>query len=386
MGHHAGDEVLITVAARLNLWTRTGDTIARMGGDEFAVLLPVMHDRGVAIEVAKRIAAALDESFVIDGTDVYIGASLGIAFVDGTDDDSTVVGHEELLRNADVAMYTAKSHGKHRYEVFESGMHNAVLHRLQFKADLQRAFEHDEFVLHYQPIMSARTGLMAGVEALVRWHSTERGIVPPDEFIKLCEETGLIVPLGRWVLDTALEQARRWSFAERSLSMSVNLSAMQLQQPGFPAEVAVALATSGVPAEVVTLEITETTLMGDVEGGVIVLQHLRDLGIRLVIDDFGTGYSSLSYLRQLPIDGLKIDKEFVDAIQLPGSDSLLLATVIDLARSLGLSTTAEGVESRYQFERLQELGCDLAQGYLFGRPLPVDEIDLILPPVDAVAS
>jgi EAL domain-containing protein (putative c-di-GMP-specific phosphodiesterase class I) len=168
--------------------------------------------------------------------------------------------------------------------------------------------------------------------------------------------------------------------------MSVNLSAMQLQQPGFPAEVAVALATSGVPAEVVTLEITETTLMGDVEGGVIVLQHLRDLGIRLVIDDFGTGYSSLSYLRQLPIDGLKIDKEFVDAIQLPGSDSLLLATVIDLARSLGLSTTAEGVESRYQFERLQELGCDLAQGYLFGRPLPVDEIDLILPPVDAVAS
>jgi predicted signal transduction protein with EAL and GGDEF domain len=203
---------------------RAGDTIARMGGDEFAVLLPSMKDRSVAIDVAQRIGAALDEPFVLDGKEVVIGASLGIAFVEGTAAVRRDVGHEELLRNADVAMYTAKSHGKRRYEVFEEGMHSAVLHRLQFKADLQRAFDHDEFILYYQPIISTETELLTGVEALVRWHSAERGIVPPTDFIPLCEETGLILPLGRWVLDAALAQARCWSFADRSLTMSVNLS------------------------------------------------------------------------------------------------------------------------------------------------------------------
>ena len=381
LGHHAGDEVLITVAERLNRWIRSGDTIARMGGDEFAILLPTMNDRGVAIDVAQRIGAALDEAFVIGGTEVFIGASLGIAFVASADDRT---GHEDLLRNADVAMYAAKTRGKHRYEVFEPGMHTAVLQRLQFKADLQHAFDHDEFVLYYQPIIAVDTELVAGVEALVRWHSPVRGVVPPNDFITLCEETGLIVPLGRWVLDTALCQARRWSFAERSMTMSVNLSAMQLQQPGFPTAVATALVAAGVPARVLTLEITETMLMGDIDASVIVLHELRALGVRLVIDDFGTGYSSLSYLRQLPIDGLKIDKEFVDGIQDPAHDSLLLTTVIDLARSLALTTTAEGVETRCQFDRLRALGCDLAQGFVFGQPRPADQAELLFPALSDV--
>ncbi|MET0324431.1 MAG: EAL domain-containing protein, partial [Ilumatobacteraceae bacterium] len=335
LGHHAGDEVLITVAARLGLWVRGGDTIARMGGDEFAVLLPGMDHRDVALEVAERIGRALDEPFVLDGKEVVIGASLGIAYVEGPDQLGGDVSREELLRNADVAMYTAKSRGKRRYEVYEAGMHSAVLERLQFKADLQRAFDHDEFVLYYQPIISAETELMTGVEALVRWHSAERGIVPPGEFIPLCEETGLILPLGAWVLTTALAQAERWSFAARSLSMSVNLSAMQLQQPALTADVVAALAASGVPARVLTLELTESMLMTGIESSIAVLQDLRALGVRLVIDDFGTGYSSLSYLRQLPIDGLKIDKEFVDGIRSTGEDALLLITVVELARSLG---------------------------------------------------
>jgi Amt family ammonium transporter len=264
-------------------------------------------------------------------------------------------------------------------------MHSAVLHRLQFKADLQRAFDHDEFVLYYQPIISSETERITGVEALVRWHSAERGVVPPGEFIPLCEETGLILPLGRWVLDVALAQARQWSFAERSLTMSVNLSAMQLHQPGLTADVVVALSAARVPAEVLTLELTESMLMTGIEQSIAALQELRSLGIRLVIDDFGTGYSSLSYLRQLPIDGLKIDKEFVDSLRSTGEDALLLTTVIDLARSLGLQTTAEGVETQHQFDRLRSLGCDHAQGYLFGRAVPADQLEPLLPTYDVVS-
>ena len=383
LGHHAGDEVLITVAARLSSWVRAGDTIARLGGDEFAVLLPGMSDRHVAVEIAQRIGAAIEVPFVLDGKEVFIGASLGIAFVDADDDAVGCIGQEELLRNADVAMYTAKSRGKHRYEVFEPAMHSDVLHRLQFKADLQRALDHDEFLLYFQPINSFETGLMTGVEALVRWQSAERGFVAPADFIPLCEETGLILPLGRWVLDEALTAAARWSFAERSLTMSVNLSAMQLQQVGFTADVVTALAAAGVPARVLTLELTESMLMGDIAASVTVLQQLRALGVQLVIDDFGTGYSSLSYLRQLPIDGLKIDKEFVDGIRSATDDSLLVSSVIDLARSLGLTTTAEGVETQQQFDRLQSLGCDLVQGYLFGAPVPAIELEPLLPALSA---
>jgi EAL domain-containing protein (putative c-di-GMP-specific phosphodiesterase class I) len=228
--------------------------------------------------------------------------------------------------------------------------------------------------------MSLRTGEITGAEALVRWISPERGLVPPAEFIPLCEETGLIRRLGRWVLNEALWQTAQWSFAERSLTMNVNLSAMQLQQPNLAAEIAAALALAGVPADVLTLEVTESMLIADVEASIRTLNEVRALGVRVVIDDFGTGYSSLSYLRQLPITGFKIDKEFVDALACDRNDTLLLATVIELARSLGLETTAEGVESEAQLSALRELGCDLAQGYLFSRPLGADQFDVNLRP------
>jgi diguanylate cyclase (GGDEF)-like protein len=378
LGHHAGDEVLISVAATLLQCVRPGDTTSRLGGDEFAVLLPAIADRSAALEVADRIIRALEVGIVVDGKEIFVGASIGVAFAGVDEGCARALGFDDLVRNADVAMYTAKSRGKGRVEVYEPGMHSAVLNRLRLKADLQRGLDHNEFLLHYQPIVSLTTGGMTGAEALVRWVSPERGLVPPAEFIPLCEETGLIRRLGRWVLNEALWQAAQWAFAERSLTMNVNLSALQLQQPNLAAEIAAALALAAVPADVLTLEVTESMLIGDVEASIRTLNEVRALGVRVVIDDFGTGYSSLSYLRQLPITGFKIDKEFVDAIASDRNDTLLLATVIELARSLGLETTAEGVESQAQMSALRDLGCDLAQGYLFSRPLGADQFDVKL--------
>ena len=369
LGHAAGDQLLSSVAERLSGCLRPSDTTARLGGDEFAVLLEEVESPEAAFAAADRLRASLVDPFALEGKEVDIHASLGIAFA-----DDGAVGPEELLRNADIAMYMAKSRHKGGYEVFEPSMHEAALRRLDLKAELQRAVDNGDFVLQYQPIVGLDTDRVVGFEALVRWVHAERGMVPPGEFVALAEETNLILPLGRWVLEQAARQGRSWH-AQLGTTMSINLSQKQLAQAGLVDEVADVLRRTGVDPAAVTLEITESVVMHDVERTVDVLQRLRDLGVSVAIDDFGTGYSSLATLRQLPIDVLKIDKAFVDGVAESAEDAVLVGTVIDLARGLGLTTVAEGIETSGQLAKLRQLGCQRGQGYHFARPLHGDDAE-----------
>jgi diguanylate cyclase (GGDEF)-like protein len=372
LGHVAGDRLLIDVARRLSGCLRRGDTAARIGGDEFAILLADIGNPDRAPRVAERVIAALGEPFTVLGREVFVSASIGIAH--GQNDA------QNLLRNADVAMYRAKRSGEAgAYATFEPSMHAAVVERLEIEADLRRAIERNELVLHYQPIVELVSGRVVGLEALLRWTHPRRGLVMPFEFIPLAEETGLIVDLGRWVLHEACRQAARWRNDPQTGRpwVSVNLSGLQLLDGSLDAEVAAALADSGLDAAGLTLEITETVLVQDVAAAVDRLEILRALGVSIAIDDFGTGYSSLRYIRRFPADVLKIAKPFVDGLH-DESDAALVRTIIALADSLGLRTVAEGVEDREQLARLCDLGCALGQGYLFARPLaPEDVTDLL---------
>jgi diguanylate cyclase (GGDEF)-like protein/PAS domain S-box-containing protein len=361
LGHAAGDLVLVAVAERLRGCLRPEDTVARLGGDEFGVLVEDA-EVGLPQELAARLLGSLRNPFEISGKQVHIQASVGVAYAGG--DTHTA---NELLRNADVAMYTAKNRGKGRVERFESSMHAAVLSRLELKADLERAVSHDEFRLRYQPTFDLSDGHLAGFEALLRWRHPTRGEIFPNDFIGLAEETGLIVPIGKWVLDQACAQARAWLDAGRDdLVLGVNLSARQLREPEIVDWVRDALATAELPPERLMLELTESSLMQDDEGR---LHEIRALGVQLALDDFGTGYSSLSYLSRFPIDVLKIDRSFT--VELGGEleDSALVRSVIQLAAAMNMRTVAEGIERPEQLARVTALGCDLAQGYLLGRPM-----------------
>jgi diguanylate cyclase (GGDEF)-like protein/PAS domain S-box-containing protein len=361
LGHAAGDLVLVAVAERLRGCLRPEDTVARLGGDEFGVLVEDA-DTALPAELASRLLGALRNPFEISGKQVHLQASIGLAF--GSDD---ITGANELLRNADVAMYTAKNRGKGRLERFESSMHAAVLSRLELKADLERAITHDEFRLRYQPSFDLKSGQLAGFEALLRWRHPTRGEIFPNDFIGLAEETGLIVEIGKWVLDRACEQARAWVDAGRdNLVMSVNLSARQLREPELVGWVRDALAAAQLPPERLMLELTESSLMQD-DGGL--LHQIRELGVRLALDDFGTGYSSLSYLSRFPIEVLKIDRSFTHPLGGEDEDSALVRSVIQLAAAMNMQTVAEGIERSEQLLRVTALGCDFAQGYLLGRPM-----------------
>ena len=275
-------------------------------------------------------------------------------------------------------MYVAKGHGKSRYEVYRPTMRGSMLRRLEFKTDLQRALERHEFVLHYQPLVTLETGKISGLEALVRWHHPQRGMISPAEFIPLAEETGLIIPLGIWVLETACREAQRLQHKypqEPPLSMAVNLSARQLQWPGIVLEIKKALRENHIPPASLTLEVTESAMMQNIDHSVSRLHQLKALGTRIAIDDFGAGYSSLNYIRRFPLDILKIDKAFVDRIDEGGEETALAASIIQMAKTLHLRPVAEGVERRQQFERLQQLRCETAQGYYFGKPAPPDIVD-----------
>ncbi len=371
LGHAAGDGLLLEVGDRLKKALRAADTAARLGGDEFAILLEDGGEGIQAADVAERIMQMLEEPFVLDGKEVFVRASVGIAVSEqaaGTGEEAA----EALMRNADVAMYMAKEKGKGRYQVFEPAMHDTALRRLELKADLQRALEHGEFILHYQPVIELDTGRITGVEALIRWIHPDRGIVQPLEFIPLAEETGLIVAIGRWVLREACRYAVELQEEFPMVPpfhMAVNLSARQLARPEIVDEVRDILTETGLDAPTLILEITESMVMQDMELAIERLNQLKELGVLLAIDDFGTGYSSLNYVRRFPVDILKVDKSFIDEVADGGESSALTAAVIELAGILNLKPVAEGIERADQLERLMELKCDMGQGYFFARPL-----------------
>ncbi|HSA56139.1 MAG TPA: EAL domain-containing protein [Gemmatimonadaceae bacterium] len=374
-GHAAGDRMLEVVAARLRSATRGCDTVARLGGDEFAVLLEQMHASAGAQIVAQRILETLQHPVEISlGRVASVAASVGIAILHGGE------GAEELLRNADVAMYEAKSRARGRWVIFDPDMHAALVDRVSMEMDLRRAIDRQQLVLAYQPIVDLGTGKPTGVEALLRWSHPQRGDIPPGAFIPLAEETGLIIPLGRWVLHEACRQGARWNArpGRSPITVTINLSGKQLLHEAIVDDVEAALQRTGLEPGHLVLEITETVLMHDTE---IVLERLRafkTLGVRLAIDDFGTGYSSLSYLQQFPVDVLKIDQSFIEGLLRGTNDAALVRTIISLAGSLTLRTIAEGVEDPRQQAQLRELGCDAAQGFLFSRAIAPADMDELL--------
>ncbi|HWP72226.1 MAG TPA: EAL domain-containing protein [Gemmatimonadaceae bacterium] len=366
LGHAVGDELLVATASRLTTCVRPGDTIARLGGDEFAVLLEDVDGMTDVVAVAERISTALSSSFQLGGRDVFIGVSIGIASMEMGDSP------DEVLRNADLAMYFAKSRRKGQFAVYEPSMHDEMMEHLELEVDLRGAVERNEFEIHYQPIVNLVTGELYGAEALLRWNHPTRGPVPPSRFISLAEETGLIIPLGRWVLKEACEKAREWRTrfsGRRPLQISVNISVRHFQDPTLLQDVQEALNDSGVEPWSLTLEITESVLMHSSEATLARLRALKALGLKLAIDDFGTGYSSLGYLQQFPIDLLKIDRSFVEAVGIEEVDPVLARAIIALGRTMQIETIAEGIERPEQREGLRVLGCSLGQGYYFAKPM-----------------
>jgi diguanylate cyclase (GGDEF)-like protein/PAS domain S-box-containing protein len=368
MGHAVGDKLLVEVAHRLRENVRHSDVIARLGGDEFVVVLTEVEDATAAARVAEKILHALARPYRVNHHTLHSTASIGLAFYPGDGDDG-----ETLMKSADTAMYHAKSLGRNNVQFFTAEMNQAAVRRLVLDRDLRAAVEAKQFVLHYQPQLDGRDGRIVGVEALVRWRHPREGLVQPEVFIPLAEETGLILPLGKWVLDEACRQLRAWQDAGiRGLSMAVNLSALQLHSPLLLAHVAQALEDHALAGSDLELEITESVAMHDPEASISQLKALRDLGVRLAIDDFGTGYSSLSYLKLLPIHTLKLDQSFVRDIERNSNDVAICTATIALAHSLGLAVTAEGVETEAQRVFLAAHHCDFMQGLLFSAPLPAE--------------
>jgi diguanylate cyclase (GGDEF)-like protein len=375
LGHLVGDELLQSTALRLDLCVRQEDTVARLGGDEFGILLDGIEDPSDATRVAERIHQELDQAFLIEGQDVFTSASIGIAL--------STTGYatpEEVLRDADMAMYRAKAAGRRRTEMFDAAMHAQVLSVLTLENDLRRAVARGEFVLHYQPIVAVHDRRPTGFEALLRWQHPERGLLDPGEFIQIAEDTGLILPIGWWVLEEAAEQLKRWidaGAAGPEVVIAVNLSGRQFAQLDLVARVDEILGRVGLPAVNLKLEITESAMMADAELTASMLRELRDRGVRISIDDFGTGYSSLGYLHRFPVDTLKIDRSFIARLS-AGNGNELVRAVVALADTLGLMAIAEGVETNEQLQWLEVNGCRYAQGFLFSAPVAAASAERLL--------
>ncbi|MCG8338058.1 MAG: EAL domain-containing protein [Proteobacteria bacterium] len=374
LGHYAGDLLLQEVAKRLKTCSREEDTVARMGGDEFMMIIQDVTDDRIPVEVANRVLKSISEEFVILGNELYLGASIGITIypLDGED-------CETLTKNADLAMYKAKGSGKNNYAFFTPDMHQAAVHRMILEQKLREAIQNNEFVLYYQPKVDAKTARLVGSEALVRWFREDGDIVTPNEFIPLAEQTGLILPLGNYILKESCRQAKIWyDLGYTDFHVAVNLSASQFQDPNLIDQVKEILQDTSLPAHLLNLEITENIVMLDIDTATETISQLSDLGIAISLDDFGTGYSSLSYLKQFSLDVLKIDKSFVKGLPDDADDAAIARMVISLAKNLNLKVVAEGVETKAQLDFLNENQCDRVQGYLFSQPLPAEKLTTLL--------
>ena len=365
----------MAVAERLQTAVRGEDTVARFGGDEFTVLLKDVETESDATDVAQRIEVALATPFNIDGRELFVTASIGVA-IGGSQSD----GSEALVRNADLAMYRAKRNGKARHETFEGTMADGALARIELETDLRHALNRNEFVVYYQPIVSLDTSRIVEVEALVRWQHPVRGLIQPNDFIPVAEETGLIVPIGRWVLEEACRQVATWATELKgpAISVSVNLSARQFEHPGLLGDIERALERSELDPSALTVEITEGVVMKDPIAAAAKLREIKSLGVSVAVDDFGTGYSSLAYLKTFPVDSLKIDRCFTNGLGDGGDDTAIVRSVVALGHALRLSVTAEGIETADQLAYLQTLDCDRGQGFLFARPVPAHELASVL--------
>jgi diguanylate cyclase (GGDEF)-like protein/PAS domain S-box-containing protein len=375
LGHRIGDELLAAAAPRLRQAVRSSDTVARFGGDEFGILLEDIGGEREAIDMAERIAGVFAHPFVLDGSEHFVTTSIGIALAECGE------AADDLMRDADAAMHRAKERGRARWELFDETLRGRAISRLRVENDLRRALERRELTLDYQPLVSMGDGTLVGVEALVRWDHPERGRIAPADFIPVAEENGLIEPIGRWVLARACCQAADWYNARPDaapVSMSVNLSAAQVANVGLTDAVAAALRMSGLEPSLLALELTESVLVGDVDELARTLRSLKALGVHLVLDDFGTGYSSLSYLTRLPLDVLKVDRSFIGGLGVEPRDTAITEAIVAMSQALSMRVVGEGVETKLQLTELTRLGCDLAQGYYFSRPVPADEITRML--------
>ncbi|MBW2250229.1 MAG: EAL domain-containing protein [Deltaproteobacteria bacterium] len=382
LGHNIGDKLLVEFAYRIQDSLRDIDTLARLGGDEFVILLEDIEDENYAVLIAERLQKSLKSPFEIKGNDIYAPASFGIVLNTKIYDDPEII-----IRNADAAMYHAKEKGRSQFKIFDKTLHEKALSLLQIETDLRKALENKEFDLYYQPIVSLDNISILGFEALIRWNHPTQGLVYPDSFIPVAEETGLIIPIGRWVLKKACRDLRRWDEQVETklpLFMSVNISSKQFLRPSLIDDIKAILDETGLSPDKLKLEITETALMEDVHETIPLIQRLKDLGVHIVIDDFGTGYSSMSYLQQLPIDTLKVDQSFISRIESNSDDENknIVETIVSLALKLGLKVVAEGVETNKQHSVLSQMNCQMAQGYLFSRPLKKEKMDELIKKIE----
>ena len=382
LGHNIGDKLLVEFAKRIQDLLRDIDTLARFGGDEFVILLEDMENENYAVEIAKRLQKSLKSPFEIKGNDIYAPASFGIVLNTRIYDDPEII-----IRDADAAMYYAKEKGRSQFKIFDNTLHEKALNLLQIETDLRKAMVNKELDLYYQPIVSLDNISILGFEALIRWNHPTQGLVYPDSFIPVAEETGLIIPIGRWVLKKACRDLRRWDEQVKSklpLFMSVNISSKQFLRPSLIDDIKEILHETGLPPDQLKLEITETALMEDFHETIPLIQRLKDFGVQIVIDDFGTGYSSMSYLQQLPIDTLKVDQSFISRIENNNNDENknIVETIVSLAHKLGLKVVAEGVETNKQHSVLSQMNCQMAQGFLFSKPLEKEKMDALIKKIE----